>query len=301
MKAIFGLVTLLLCLGMTQVTAFAAEEYNLEMGQKGISFASHPLSEGYELSYFTAGYDYSGNKTEAERVIPARILLVSEDGSVEKAQQFLSKRFPGTSTFKVRISEVKEVDPSTLYKREILLNKHVFEISSLFPAAVLRHLGRAGEVVNNRNECSNCLGAAKAFHDHQSVGSLDGREFEQFVAQSGLKPVAGAAEPSFGEVLYFPKNEHAAIYLFDNLIFQKPTRGVYHNYEIVPYSDLFTTYNNSVNHYSKGGPAGSYNPGVWDIFVSSLHGASPIGPVPALADGGRVQRFLPTDCNSILR
>jgi hypothetical protein len=80
--------------------------------------------------------------------------------------------------------------------------------------------------------------------------------------------------PRFGDVFIFDANEHAAVYLFDGLIFQKPSAAEYHVYEVVRQEHVFRTIRHTMRYFAKGSPAGSWERQPADIFNSWLHAAT---------------------------
>src|SRR5207253_1445502 len=114
-----------------------------------------------------------------------------------------------------------------------------------------QYLGRSGEVSKEKlSEASNCFGAAISFYTDEKVSYKTDADLSKLTAK--LLKVPADEAPHFGEILYFSEGvEHAAIYLFDGLIFQKPTVGVYHRYEIVPYEKMFNTFNGTIFQASK--------------------------------------------------
>ncbi len=263
----------------------------------GIRYREVSLQEGYQFAYLTAGYDYGpSGASEADRVVLARFFLVSNRPQSEPmVRDFLRKRFPRKPV--AAIDSVRQIGAGdTALTLASLRDRHVFEISSLFPWVMRFYLGRGGEVVSGLSTCSNCFGAARSFYSSDRVMNLDEHELRTFLAERRFRRVSNDHPPQFGEVLILTQQQHAAVYLFDGLVFQKPTWGVFHNYEIVPYVEVFATMNRTIAYLSNGAPAGSATPSAWDIFVSNLWGALPLAPPPALVGSSikDVERYLPS-------
>ncbi len=290
MNLLKRILTILLLCSASSTSVLAGDQ---TLDQLGISFHEHPLAANYRLAYLTAGYDYSG-AARADRVVPARLFIVAPSSELRTTQDFLKARFRNSA----RLERLQPLEGDSLLARPELQGATVFEITALFPITVLRQLGRQGATLQGNATCENCLGTARSFHTDEPVGSLDTPEFQAYLEK--LQRVDSAAAPQFGEVLHFPKNEHAAIYLFDGLIFQKPTWGVFHQYEIVRYEDMFEAFNRTVGYFTHGAPAGSATPSAWDIFVSGLQGAKPLGAPRPLTDPEFVVRYRPLDCAGLL-
>lgn len=268
------------------------EEGLLALAQKGILFKEQRWSGSFELAYFTAGYDYSSGIKGGEREIPAQIFLVDSGHTpVPEIQGFLKHRFP--SHLIPHIEALKPARTDSFPLDFFAKGRLFYSISQLFPATVLKYLGRPGQVVHGNTYCSNCYGAAKAFHTGGRVDHLDEEDLHSFVQSRGSRNTKEA--PQFGDILIFPKYEHASVFLFDGLVFQKPTWNPNHEYEIVPYESMFATLNRAIQAFSKGMPAGSSRPSLSDIFVSSLQGATPRQEPPAW-DSQDVKVLRPLGC-----